>query len=182
FRADEVAAVGNTSYAHTAIYSPKSIRWGNTFSSTDAVFANRGPLYAEMDGDAGSIFLETPDTNAWELARAPFGRDSDTLKFAGSNRSWSGNVAYNDGHVSLEPDPDPVALNFTDFNTTPELNRRDNLFVDEENEGQDADVEERRNHLLRIWAQGIDQSQELTENAITMNMWVDGMTQVGRFN
>lgn len=110
---------GNTSYAHTPPFGLRRRVWQNTYSATEAVLADRGPLYG---GNVG----------AWELAPGVFGERSNTLSIHGNGKRWGGNLAYNDGRVSFHQDPDPVGLNWN-FISLPvgQRTQRDNIFVNE---------------------------------------------------
>ncbi len=170
--------VGNSSYAHIPIAPTmaKYSEWANTFSANAPIMANRGPIYAE-DGGSGSNFLQTPESGIWDLSEGVEGQQSDSLRFAGSTRSWAGNVCWNDGHVTKEQSPDPVQLTFWDPNAANGGQTvRDNIFVDETNETDNAqDIEIRRNVLMRVWARGIDWlAGSISESTLTTDMWWDG--------
>lgn len=109
----------NTSYAHLPPFGARRARWQSTYSSTEAVFSDRGPVYG---GSPGS----------WQLVPGPFGTNSNTLRVHGSPKRWGGNVGYNDGRVMQESQPDPKALHWA----FPALgssarNSYDNIFVNE---------------------------------------------------
>ncbi len=110
---------GNTSYAHTPPFGARRKVWSNTFTSGEAVFANRGPVYGGGPG-------------AWILAPGALGELSNTLKIHGFGKRWAGNVAFNDGRVESvnEPDPAHVIWSFTSL-PPGQTTQRDNIFVNE---------------------------------------------------
>ena len=171
---------GNTSYAHTPLWrsTGRGSHWASNFAANIAIMADRGPLYTDTAGGTGDNFLQTPQNGQWELAEGFAGRTSDSLRFAGSSKSWAGNIAFNDGHVTLEQQPDPTNLTFIDDQGTDTL--RDNIFVDEINQSQSVDPEFRTNHILRVWRRGIDYiSSDVSESAMEAGMWWDGGPTTG---
>ena len=111
------AFTANTSFAHTTLFGSRLTMWATTFSSSEAVFSNRGPQY---EGSAG----------AWRLAPGPTGLDSTSIRIFGKSPRWAGNIGFNDGHVSFENDPSPDTLPVTygvAVNGT--RSHRDNIFV-----------------------------------------------------
>ncbi len=175
---------GNLSYAHQpldgGIGSRQGRYWRFSSRASDPVLANRGPVFAEMLGDSGGQQAETPDTGQWALAEGNnpgIGIQSITLQFAGSTNSWAGNVAYNDNHVTLEPDAAPEAVVFTDRTESPARQQLDNLFVDETNEGGTQTMADaRQNSYMRLWGNGIDHvnNTTLTDELLTENIYIDG--------
>jgi len=184
--------VGNTSYAHTAVAGARLALWSATLNASAPIIANRGPVYDET---------KTPTTGGWTLKGASAGGSSGggagseteigvgsvTLLIHGNETSWSGNIAYGDGHIEFSNDPDPETATFIDRQTnsssTEPLNQRDNLFVDETNEGStasDTKGASRRNAYLRLWKKGIETNQDFdaTKHLIAGNaaqyVWVDG--------
>jgi prepilin-type N-terminal cleavage/methylation domain-containing protein len=111
---------GNTSYAHAPPFGKRKRLWTTSYNSNEAVLGNRGPLYGGSPGN-------------WVLAPGAFGVDSITLKIHGGPQSWEGNVAYNDGRVTLENRPDPPTLVWA-FMGLPlgAKTRPDNIFVNED--------------------------------------------------
>ena len=111
---------GNTSFAHTTLFGNRLTMWATTFSSSEAVFSNRGPQY---EGSAGN----------WRLVAGPSGMDSNSIKLFGRAPRWAGNVGFNDGHVNFENDPAPSGLPVT-YRTAVNgtRNHRDNIFVIED--------------------------------------------------
>ncbi len=173
---------GNSSYAHNPLSGRRLGFWRDTFDSNTPIMANRGPLYSDTDGGPGSNFLDTPDDELWRLATGAnslFGEGSDALRFAGSVRDWAGNVVYNDGHVALENMPDPTNVTFQDPTQTPRVTRRDNIFVDETNENTNDDPALRDNIFMRVWSNGIDDTDALEPQTLTEFMWLDGFQDVG---
>ncbi|HBS29478.1 MAG TPA: hypothetical protein DEB06_08530 [Phycisphaerales bacterium] len=188
--------IGHTSYAHAVVGGARLANWGNTLNASVPMIANRGPVY---DGD------RTPQNNeAWTLKGAGSGSGggdpgagsdtatgigSQTLLIHGSDNTWEGNVSFGDGHVEFTTEPDPETATFVDrtqsgSGATEPISQRDNIFVDEKNEGSstatDAAGAGRRNAYLRIWKKGIDSdkafdaAQHLTAGQNAGYVWVDG--------
>lgn len=112
-------AFGNTSYAHTPPFGARARTWTASFSSSEAVMANRGPLYGGQPG-------------SWILAPGPTGTGSNSLKIYGLGPTWKGNVGYNDGRVSFESRPDPDSLPHTYSSAIGgSRSHLDNIFVNE---------------------------------------------------
>jgi hypothetical protein len=140
----------NNSYAHACLAGARSANWGNNLSSSLAVIGNRGPKYKELKTPAAG--------SAWTLedGGSGIGVDSNTLLIHGADNRWEGNIGYGDAHVTYETEPDPESVTFVDRTVGSDpINQRDNLFVDETNEGTTDNFATRRNALLRIWKQGI---------------------------
>ena len=114
----------NNSYAHSMPVGLRKAKWGNTFTSTEAVVANRGPAYTFTGADNSLV---------WDLVAGDFGANSNTLLIHGSRTKWEGQVGYNDNHVdfSLQPDPEGVTWTFTGLNPGMRT-QRDNIFVNED--------------------------------------------------
>ncbi len=176
----------HNSYAHNCIEGARKTNWSSTLNASQAVVGNRGPLYVEV---------ATPNFAAnqtWTLTTAQltrYGASSETLFIHGSENKWEGNVAFGDVHVEFQLQPDPETATFVDRQgQTNPVNERDNLFVDETNEGTDpASFQTRKNALLRIWKQGIPvptvpntPSIPFTEDFVTLMqgsseyIWIDG--------
>lgn len=121
----------NNSYAHSPTVGKRRAKWGNTFNSTEAVLANRGPFYTP-NGSGNSLTWELPNGS-------PFGTGSNTLLIHGSRTKWEGQVGYNDNHVDFALQPDPEGLTFT-FTALPagQRTQRDNIFVNESDLGRNA--------------------------------------------
>jgi prepilin-type N-terminal cleavage/methylation domain-containing protein/prepilin-type processing-associated H-X9-DG protein len=117
----------NNSYAHILPFGRRLARWQDTFTTTEAVFGDRGPQYA--NNDAGTY----PANGRWTLITGPTGTDSNTLVIHGSRNSWEGNIAYNDGHVNFETKPNPDGITYRRASGNP-LTVTDNLFVNESDE------------------------------------------------
>ncbi|TVQ60628.1 MAG: type II secretion system protein [Phycisphaerales bacterium] len=129
---------GNLSYAHTPPFGKRRATWQNTFKSTEASIANRGPVY-RLEGGA--------DTGVWQLEddssgggggggtnyTTPLGTNSNTLLIHGSRTAWAGNVGFNDGRASFEnrPDPDSMQISFPAITNPQNRTHRDNIFVNE---------------------------------------------------
>lgn len=121
----------NQSYALNTPFGRRRARWSNTFSSTEAVIANRGPCFS-MSGSGPSA--------AWGLVPGTFGDASVTLLIHGSRVKWEGQVASNDGHVEFCSRSDPENLTFT-FSSLPVGQRTapDNLFINENDQTRAAE-------------------------------------------
>jgi prepilin-type N-terminal cleavage/methylation domain-containing protein len=110
---------GNVSYAHTPPFGKRRAVWKNTYATTEAVIADRGPLYGGSFG-------------AWDLAPGTFGEKSNTLAIHGSGKRWVGNVGFNDGRVTTETSPDPASLRCVFTSLPPDQRyQNDNMFVNE---------------------------------------------------
>jgi prepilin-type processing-associated H-X9-DG protein len=87
------------------------------------------------------------------------GETADCLLIHGGKDTWEGNIAYNDGHVNYETQPNPKELQYQVEGQRSQFDR-DNIFVDDAN--QDVNISdgfpdhlERDNAFLRMWRQGI---------------------------
>jgi prepilin-type N-terminal cleavage/methylation domain-containing protein/prepilin-type processing-associated H-X9-DG protein len=170
---------GNFSYAHTPLSGARLSFWSNNLSSSTPIIGNRGPVYKED---------RTPTPPAgWTLTDEDNGIGSPTLAIHGPETSWEGNISYGDGHVTFETQPDPETATFVDrqASTTDPVHRRDNMFVDEVNEGTaaagDAKGTTRRNAVLRLWSKGVGTDEtfdaskhvKLTGGATSVYVWAD---------
>jgi prepilin-type N-terminal cleavage/methylation domain-containing protein len=118
-------ATGNMSYAHTGPYGRQVGRWRSTTSASEAVMANRGPVFTAT-GMGSSLIWETPDTT--------FGLQSNTMLIHGGKTTWEGNVGYNDAHVDFENSatPDGAAqIQVTAAQGGEAFSRNDNIFMAE---------------------------------------------------
>ena len=163
--------VAHVSYAHNCHEGARRALWKNTFSASTAIIANRGAVYAED---------MTPDEGGFTLVESSItGENSDALLLHGGIGRWRGNVAYADEHVNFESDPDPEGATFDDrTNSSDAVAQRDNIFVDELNEGSGSlDVAARRNAYMRLWTEGVVLGEQLTETYLDPDggiCWVDG--------
>jgi len=168
------AGVSNNSYAHLVPAGARLSLWSNTFSASQPVVSNRGPVYTG--------FTTPPVGQTWQLQDGVFGSSSDSLLIHGRPGRWAGNVGFSDNHIDFIQDPDPDSVTFNQRATTGNTNitQRDNLFVDERNEGSSLAVTARRNALLRSLKQGISNATALSDTALTAgngtNIYVDGDT------
>jgi prepilin-type N-terminal cleavage/methylation domain-containing protein len=131
FNGDQGA--GSFSYGHSMPFSKRKSRWANTFVSTEAAMANRGPSFILNGGN---------ETGSWELIDdngnnnsydTEVGLTSNTLLIHGTRTKWEGNVGYNDNHVDFENSPDPEGVTFSFSGLAPEnRSQRDNIFVNED--------------------------------------------------
>jgi prepilin-type processing-associated H-X9-DG protein len=136
---------GNVSYAHLQTSDSRLPMWSDTFSSTEAVVGNRGPAIAEAGVDEAG----QPTTRLRK-------EKSKTFRIHGSQGSWEGNVAYNDGHVNLETRYTPDGVMYTastgdaakaavKTDGPTQKSKPDNLFFDEK------DAVDGKNLYLGIW-------------------------------
>ncbi len=127
--------ISNNSYAQVAYFGARNRIWSNTFSSTDAILGNRGPIY-EASGPGENLIWRLPEED-------PQGDQSTTLLIHGSKTQWSGNIGYNDQHVDFHTRPDPESLTFTftsgGTGSGDAFSRPDNLFASEDLAGDAVD-------------------------------------------
>lgn len=109
--------IGNTSYAHLLPAGPRRTLWRDTFSTTQPIIGNRGPEIASYSRGKKGRFT-------------PVYSDPYTYTFLihGARKSWEGNIAYNDGHVSFETRVDPEGV---EYRTADKRRMPDCLFYDE---------------------------------------------------
>lgn len=125
--------IGNNSYAHAMPFGSRRKAWADTYSSTEAVFASRGPTYAADD------FAPHPAKGAFSLVPGTLGRGSNTLLIHGGRSTWEGNVGYNDGRVQFETAPAPKELTYQRAVAGGKpVATPDNLFVSESDEAEDG--------------------------------------------
>jgi prepilin-type N-terminal cleavage/methylation domain-containing protein/prepilin-type processing-associated H-X9-DG protein len=165
--------VGHQSYAHNIPFGKRSPKWSNTFSTTEAVFGNRGPCYTDTVYPQTGRYTLQPASNT-----ARPGVNSNTLLIHGGKNTWEGNIGYNDGHVAFEtkPNPDGVTYRTTAPVGNPPRNTvPDNIFIDETDEAgaTAADFFSRSNNFLRPIGQ-VPTGNTWTEgNGAGSNLWVD---------
>jgi prepilin-type N-terminal cleavage/methylation domain-containing protein/prepilin-type processing-associated H-X9-DG protein len=144
--------IGNQSYAHILPFGKRRSQWSDSFSTTEAVFGNRGPTFANTSSDSGQY----PSTGRWTLANDAGGTGSVTLLIHGGRTTWEGNVGYNDGHVAFETKPNPDGVTYTRTSGTPRA-VTDNLFVNEsDQQGGDTgagQIINGTNSYMRAYAQ-----------------------------
>ncbi len=143
--------VGHTSYAHATPYGARRAQWKNTFSTSVPIVANRGPVFQDT---------QTPDPQqGWQQElNSQQGEASTANLVHGSFGTWRGNVVYADNSGGFENDPDPASVTFNDTTGSDPIAQRDNLFVDETNEGNNLQDQARRNAYLRLYSQGASSS------------------------
>lgn len=91
FSADFTAPGGsNFSYAHMMPTGARLDRWSPTFEATQAVVGSRGPRISAITKQ------RSPSVSP------AFDPASNTLLIHGSPKTWEGNIAYNDNHISFE--------------------------------------------------------------------------------
>ena len=138
---------GNNSYAHVPPFHRRKALWSDTYSSTEAVFGNRGPQFSGTTA---------PTTGRWALTSGTYGTASNTLLIHGGRSTWEGNIGYNDGHVTFETKPNPDAITYNKTGTTGTA-VSDNLFVDETDEAgataTGSEMSKRTNMVLRLYGQ-----------------------------
>lgn len=115
---------GNNSYAHLTPFGKRRGNWQDTYSTTQPVLGNRGPVYQ------GTVY---PATGRWALLAGPTGDGSLTLLIHGAKNTWEGNIGYNDGHAQFETKPNPDSVTYRRTTGTP-LTVSDNLYVNETDE------------------------------------------------
>jgi prepilin-type N-terminal cleavage/methylation domain-containing protein len=164
------AGVGNNSYAAILPFGNRRKYWSDTYSSTEAVFANRGPSYAP--NDAGPY---PTATGRWTLENNATGTGSNTLLIHGGRTTWEGNVGYNDGRVNFETKPNPDSVTYSLQGATGPGGSRvapDNLFVTETDQllpsGGNA-LASGNDMYLRPWSQVTAASG----NTLTVQLWRD---------
>jgi prepilin-type N-terminal cleavage/methylation domain-containing protein/prepilin-type processing-associated H-X9-DG protein len=172
----EVDEFGSASYAHIPIFSVRLAigLWGSlNANALDPIIGNRGPVYGSVSEPAGG-----PD--AWQLIAGAAGVDSNTLRIHGGKDSWEGNIAYNDGHVNFETSFNPKEITFKAAGDTTFTPKRDNFFVDEDNNALGAD--DNTTTYLRLWKKGVPTGATAsfynngvsTSGGTTRYVWVDG--------
>ncbi len=135
---------GGFSYAHSIPFLARRSRWSNTFVSTEAVLANRGPSYTLENGTGSEATWElVQDSGGSTDYDTPVGLTSNTLLIHGTRTKWEGNVGYNDNHVDFEnaPDPDGITWNFTNLPPT-DRSQGDNIFENENDQNRVVDDRE----------------------------------------
>ncbi len=164
---------GNNSYAMVPIWGQRYAQYYSlTYSSNEPLIANRGPKYTNPTAPSGGTtvvyeLLTGQGTNALQ------GIASTTLLIHGGKRTWEGNVAFNDGHVTFESTPTPtnVRMPFT-VSGGQETAITDNLFVDEEFEVEPGfyTAAQRSNVLLRLWPGSEAQGLAFSDGASVQNL------------
>jgi prepilin-type N-terminal cleavage/methylation domain-containing protein len=168
---EQFNGIGHTSYAHATPFGARRANWRNTTSTSIPIVANRGPVYEDT---------ETPDqTEGWtQVENSELGENSAANQLHGAFGRWAGNVVYADNSGSFEREPDPSAATFNDTTGTNPIAQRDNIFVDETNEGNNLQARARRNAYLRLYSQGAGaqdiQSIEAVLDPQGQFAWVDG--------
>ena len=159
--------IGHNSYAHIPIEGARRSKWGASLSSSYAFIGNRGPTFQSGDSGSKDFDAETPpEGQSWRVNPGQdnygiTGVQSVTLLMHGQDTKWEGNLGFGDGHVEYTQEPDPDTIYFEDRtqNNSNPINQRDNVFVDEANEGSGSTATNayrlRKNVYLRIWRKGI---------------------------
>lgn len=118
FSADFESGIANSSYAHQLPIGPTGdVRWNSTFNATEPILGNRGPEISNLTYDKNGSPKPT--------YAIP---DSLTFLIHGSKKTWEGNIAYNDNHVSFETSLAPEGITYI---IAPTQTRPDVLFYDE---------------------------------------------------
>ena len=149
-KGDNGEEVGHNSYATAFPFGERKAAWNSNFNAKSVIAGNRGPQYRFKDGDI------------WTLEDRPIAQGSNTLRFYGNDESWSGHLAYGDGHVAFSNTPTPEGLRVaaTGATDSSESSFLDNVFVNEAQAGTrmgryDATLDTRpdigTNAFLRLW-------------------------------
>ncbi|MEM7755577.1 MAG: hypothetical protein AAF297_08060 [Planctomycetota bacterium] len=178
FELGEIGAdgVGGFSYGHSLPFGKRKTRWGQTFSSTEAVLANRGPAFEPIQANSSDPYelLDTDDQSPGGNYDRPLGTSSNTLLIHGTRQRWEGNIGYNDNHVSFsnEPDPESVALTFESIANANDRTQNDNVFVNEDDQTRESEelasqaldsrTTDNRNAYLRSFAEVADSDNRYT--------------------
>jgi hypothetical protein len=165
------AAISNNSYAHIPVGGARRALWSNTVSSAQVVLGNRGPVYQNPGADP------MDPNEPWELIPGIKGVDSETLAFFGPLNVWEGNIGFADTHVEYSKQPDPESATITVRDGADTYSVPDNVFFDEEYEGDNAPVQTRTNAVIRQYWNGIPLSAQFT-NAILNGPQAQGGNQI----
>ena len=155
--------VSNNSFAHSPMTGSRLENWSTINQvSTIPIWANRGPVY-----DINSRPAVGADSD-WKLKTGSQGTESACLLIHGPKDAWNGNVAYNDGHVVFETQPNPKLVTFSRGASQDTLKQdRDNLFVDEADDYIGQGISNaylfRTNGFLRIWKRGVPDPNVITQ-------------------
>ncbi|MFG0259682.1 MAG: type II secretion system protein [Phycisphaerales bacterium JB041] len=126
------AGAGGFSYGHTMPFNKRKSRWSNTFVSTEAALANRGPSFELIGGNETGTWELIDDNGNNSSYDTEVGQTSNTLLIHGTRTKWEGGVGYNDNHVDFENSADPEGITFTFSGLNAEnRSQRDNIFVNE---------------------------------------------------
>jgi prepilin-type N-terminal cleavage/methylation domain-containing protein len=171
-------AGGNNSYAHIIPFGPRRALWRNTFSATQATFANRGPSWSADDVQS---YTANSQNGRWPLPAnlTANGRNvsdqSNTLQIHGGRTTWEGNVGFNDNHVNFETKVNPDGVTFTRSGTAQPRAVADNLFVTESDEGTgtaDTNANVLSNTLLRSYS-AVQAGTNTTSGVNAASRWRD---------
>ncbi|MGH7130828.1 MAG: type II secretion system protein [Phycisphaerales bacterium] len=164
--------ISNNSYASIVFFGARRQKWTNTFSATEPVFGNRGPVYNGADGNDRATWAPSGQ-NGWRLANGANGTDSNTLLIHGGRSSWEGNIGYNDGHVNTETRADPLEITYKRTgNQATNAVVPDNIFVDETD---DATGGTANDPLMRqnVYLRPIGNVSNFTPAAVAATLWKD---------
>jgi prepilin-type N-terminal cleavage/methylation domain-containing protein len=133
----------NNSYSFLPPFGARKLFWRNDSDSSVALMGNRGSVYSLNASD-----------DTWQIDSAGFsdGLASNTLKFYGSNNTWSGNIGFGDLSVDFSNSPDPSKTGTVE--TTNSKVVSDNVFVNEGDTGSSTNrtkVDYGSNSYLRPW-------------------------------
>ena len=132
---NQAAATGNLagmSYGHTPPFGKRLATWGDTFKTTEASIANRGPVYdikSDIEDDWELLGVGQEDSE-----EAQYGVNSNTLLIHGGRTTWEGNVGFNDASVTFAKsgDVDNLAVTYPAGQGTGEpFTASDNIFANE---------------------------------------------------
>ncbi|GAB5495319.1 MAG: hypothetical protein Phyf2KO_03990 [Phycisphaerales bacterium] len=136
----------NNSYALLPPFGARKLAWRTDAESGIGLMSNRGTDY-RLEG-------ETWEINDRGISR---GSKSNSLRFFGSSKTWSGHIGYGDLSVAFSSIPDPDRTGTIE--TTNSSVIRDNVFVNEGDDGfpTNRTLPERGfNTYLRPWYNIVD--------------------------
>jgi prepilin-type N-terminal cleavage/methylation domain-containing protein/prepilin-type processing-associated H-X9-DG protein len=181
--------VSHNSYAHLAVAGARKSQWTNTISASQPVWSNRGPVYEDVDkASQGKTAWKVVGSSGAAGSDGPYGLNSEALLMFGNAGRWQGNVAFADGHVTFVSEPDPESVTWTriDGTTKNKISYRDNLFVDEDGEGDgNLQIQSRRNAYLRQFWKGVPANKTMVTGDLPLKasehknhkyVYVDGDT------
>jgi len=174
--------ISHNSYAHSTVGGARKALWSNTLNSSQPVWSNRGPVYETLTAAKQGI-------DPWKVlgstgaggTDAAYGINSEAILMFGNAGRWAGNVAFADQHVTFTSEPDPESVTWTKIVNTNKVSYRDNLFYDEDGEGDGSvTIGNRRNAFLRQYWKGIPVGATLAQDDLKEKdgkyVYVDGQT------
>ena len=158
--------IGNNSYAHIVPFGKRRSIWSSTFNTTEAVFGNRGPMYAANDSAAA------PTSGRWALTNDQYGVTSNTLLIHGGRTTWEGQIGYNDNHVTFETKPNPDQVTYTRTGGGTGRTAPDNLFVNESDQ-LNGDPSGQVMNGTNAYLRPIGAVTAASNNTVTVTPWRD---------